>query len=973
MAIGKRKKRKANKQGRQGPWIDLAAGLIEQVNRFLPPSRRIQTFKRNRIARLKDILQEIDDARAALALKPESVANLERLSLALERMEHWDEAADLLASATPAPARIRIRPRDVDAKADEHLTLAIREISSRNWSAAAASLIRAADRTDQGRQLLFILLGSVLREAGSEEAARQAFRNAVAERAVKRICSREKPRSMEDLHNQTYSVYHRTAGQRPDMILYETFHGKSVSCNTAAMLRAALDNPRFRGFVHVLASVGSGSVPPELASREDVIVVGRNSNRFRRMLCEAGHLINNTTFPSFFIRRSFQKYLNTWHGTPMKTLGKFIPGKLGDHRNAQRNFLQATHILSQNPFTTDRIIQAHDIPECYRGLIAETGYPRVDVTVNATDATADEIKQRLGIPTDRKVIFFAPTWRGNLGDPEIEIGWTADALAALVTTGGGQNVVLYRGHHISKGAGQQRDVPWIVPCDTIDTNELLAITDVLVSDYSSIIFDFLPLGRPIILHAHDRKDYAASRGFFIEPETLGLSMSATLPELVEAVDGPTVPEKSLRSLYGGLEDGRSTDRAMAFFFDDDPTHVCERPKKRTSLLVFGGGLKKNGVTISLLARLANIDHTRYEVILVTMTSVLQADEDKLLHFSRLHPAVKIVDRGGKLTSTPLELVYNQRSEKNPNLPEALLDAFSHECDRTLGSLLDLDIAVDYGGYSRFWALFIARTKARRKLIYLHNDMIAERNMRFPDLDVVFSCYSHYDGFVSVTASSSEVNRASLAPFAGDRVDAFVHVPNPLDSEGILEMGASPLEPDLCPALATTRGMKFVNVARLSPEKGHRRLLDAFAKVRASQPDAGLFIVGDGPIRGELEDHARDLGLVDCVHFTGLLDNPLKVVNACDAFIFSSVHEGQGLALIEALILGKVSVSTDIPGPRDVLAGGLGLLVADSTEGIEEGMRACLEGWKPEVVFDPVRYNQEAEILFEKALLGNFRS
>lgn len=152
-----------------------------------------------------------------------------------------------------------------------------------------------------------------------------------------------------------------------------------------------------------------------------------------------------------------------------------------------------------------------------------------------------------------------------------------------------------------------------------------------------------------------------------------------------------------------------------------------------------------------------------------------------------------------------------------------------------------------------------------------------------------------------------------------------------------------------------------------PEKGQDRLLRAFSKALKSHPGITLHLVGDGPQREHLEALATKLRLGDSVRFHGLLDNPLPVVAACDVFIFSSVHEGQGLALIEALALGKPTVSTDIPGPRDVLAGGRGLLVPDSEDGLLDGILRCATGWKPAAAFDEAAYNAESAAWFEAAL------
>lgn len=957
--------------------MKIAAWGITRINRILPDTLKIHVFKHNRIAQIDEYLAHLENARQACAAQPDDPKCLETLSRALARLERWDEAAEALAKAIPAD-RPRLKSQEADAAAAPFLAAAEAHLVRNGWHEAAASQIRAIDRSDNQREALFLDLAAIHRKTGNPAAAHEAIRNAVIERSVATAAARLGSRSLETLRSRCYVVYHQTCAARQDLIVYETFHGKSVSCNPAAMLRAALDDPAFAGFTHVIVLDEAAKLPAWLEGRPDVLTVPRESNRYRRFLCEAGHLINNTTFPPYYIRRPFQKYLNTWHGTPMKTLGKFIEGKLGEHRNAQRNFLQASHILSQNAFTTEKLIVSHDIPDCFEGRFAETGYPRVDATVNAGASQKAELKAKLGIAPDRLVILYAPTWRGTLGSIETEAGKTIEALTTLAATHGGNAAILYRGHHLAgEGVETKQGQPWTEPDESVDTNDLLAICDILVSDYSSIIFDFLPLRRPIVLYAFDRDEYAKSRGYFIEPEHLGIPVCRTLAELGAAVNEARVGDETLAATYGGLEDGDSTRRAMDFFFRDDMSRAVRREATRPSILFFGGGLKKNGVTISLLARLNAIDHSKFEVILVTMTSSLTEDPEKVLHFKRVHPAVKIIDRGGKLSATPLDYLLNQRADQETELTEPMTALYQREARRILGPALALDVAIDYGGYSRLWAMLIGCCGAKRKLIYLHNDMIAERDMRFPELDSVFATYPLYDGFISVSASSADVNRRTLSDRAGGRPDAFVHVSNPVDYEAILNRAEHQAPAALAAKLPPARSspaedgsdLRFVNVARLSPEKGHKRLLHAFAKVRASHPRIRLYLVGDGPSREDLEKTAKRLRLGDSVVFLGQVDNPMPVIKLCDVFVFSSIHEGQGLALIEALLVGKTAISTDIPGPRDVLADGLGMLVPDSEDGLVQGMKDCIRGWKAPRSFDGEAYNIEAEAHFEHAIFG----
>lgn len=971
------KKLKKSKVGRYG--IRAAGTVVSLLNRRLPNCVRIRLSWLNPTRTLEDYERELAAARRACESKPEDQQCLDQLSRVLGRLERWDEAAEVLARTHVVSEAFEFRTKSVDRAAEVFFKNAQEHGLAGEWDAAAAAVSKALDRSDSKRDSLAIDFARILAISGDGDGAARAFRHAAIERAAAGAFKRGFNHNVEVVRTRCYAIYFQSADRRADVVMYESFHGKNVACNPAAMLYAALNDPWFKGFTHVVVLNDSAKLPAQLAEREDVVIVRRESNRYRYFLSHARYLINNNTFPSYFIRKPFQKYLNTWHGTPMKTLGRFVAGAYGEHRNAQHNFLHATHVLAQNEFTAEKLIRSHDIPCAFKGRFAVTGYPRVDAVINATADSKELLRRRLAVPPGCKVILFAPTWRGRLGAREEAGDPTRKALEALCSTYGGRVAVLYRGHHLTvEGTAIPESVPWIEPDEIIDTNDLLSITDILVSDYSSIIFDFMPLRKPLVLYAFDQEEYAQSRGFFIEPENLGVPICRSLEQLVSEVNDARVGDDSIAAIYSDVEDGGSTRRAMDFFFRDDDSLVISRERERPTILFFGGGFKKNGVTVSLLSRLNSINNDKFEVILVTMTAHMSEDADKMLHFGRVHPSVKIIDRGGRTCASPIEHLKSQRAAELPHIPDDVCELYKREALRVFGGGLEFDVAIDYGGYSHFWSLLIGCTVANRRVIYLHNDMVAERDMRFPELSSVFSCYPLFDRFVSVSASSAAVNRAALAEIAGNRPNAFVHVTNPIDYRAILDRADEDSEVLLAPRTRGTRRkpprneqkeLRFVNVARLSPEKGHERLLRAFARVYQSERGIKLYLVGDGPLRLKLERLARRLGIGRAVHFLGLVDNPLPIVKACDVFVFSSIHEGQGLALIEALILQRPAISTDIPGPNDVLADGLGMLVPDSEDGLVGGLLASINGWSPERRFDGAAYNTQSELLFEDVLFG----
>src|SRR5699024_7456552 len=157
---------------------------------------------------------------------------------------------------------------------------------------------------------------------------------------------------------------------------------------------------------------------------------------------------------------------------------------------------------------------------------------------------------------------------------------------------------------------------------------------------------------------------------------------------------------------------------------------------------------------------------------------------------------------------------------------------------------------------------------------------------------------------------------------------------------------------------------FITIGRLSPEKDHMKLIKSFFDLSKTHPDTRLYIVGEGALKTQLEQLVDRLNLNNRVIFTGQLNNPYPLLSMCDCFVLSSNYEGQAIVLLEALILEKPIITTDVPGPRSVVEGGYGLIVENTTEGLTDGMQQFLNDDRlNDKQFDYKGYQQNALSMF----------
>ena len=192
-------------------------------------------------------------------------------------------------------------------------------------------------------------------------------------------------------------------------------------------------------------------------------------------------------------------YINTWHGTPLKTLGKDMEGPIGQHKNIQRNFLHSDYILSPNKFTSEKLIDSHDLEGLYNGEIIEEGYPRMDLTFNTDkEELRKTLENIIELDPHKKIILYAPTWRGEVGSVSNINEELFNHISALNEKIPDDYQLILKVHTLLFKY-IKHDEQLMNKCipDCIDTNELLSLVDILITDYSSIFFDYMATNKPI--------------------------------------------------------------------------------------------------------------------------------------------------------------------------------------------------------------------------------------------------------------------------------------------------------------------------------------------------------------------------------------------------------------------------------------------------------------------------------------------
>lgn len=789
-------------------------------------------------------------------------------------------------------------------------------------------------------------------------------------------------------------VYTKTCKNVPihqQMIFYESYHGQSMTGNPYAVFRYLITHPSFQKYKHVWAIRDPIAIPEQYKDLSNVSFVSYRSKEYAKTLAIAKYLINDTTFPAYFLKRKGQTYANIWHGTPLKTMGLDIKKRgYTDHKNIQRNFLFTDYFVSPNRYTAEKLLKSHDVYNIFNGYVLDTGYPRIDLMFQADRM---KIRNEFQLPLNKKVILYAPTWRNRLDDEEKQQQQLVEDVKTIQKRFSREYVILLKTHYYETIKEEEiKCVP-----NSMDTNELLAIVDLLITDYSSIFFDFLPTKKPIIFFTRDLREYEQYRGTYLNMKELPGPLCETLEDVIYSIQHIEQVKLHFDNQYQSFikrfcyhDDGNACLRFVETVLQGKPSNFLFKTNTdKIKILLYGGGFLNNGITASIISLLNAIDYEKYDVTLIDHGN--NHSREKWNNIKKINQNIHHIFRVGTWNATLVELYRHALFLQTGSRKIAPKHMYKREFKRMVG-LTTFDIGIDFSGYSPFWATIFAYGDLHRKSIYLHSDMEKEMHKKVNDtyphrrnLKVVFSLYNLFDKVLSVSELTFKQNMRYLQ----DRVETqkMDYVVNTIDYNRVLSLknqgemlyefgketdSKSLLKPMVSYPLPNSADINFITIGRLGPEKDHSKLIRSFSKLTDEHSRIKLYIVGEGALKTTLLQLVKSLGLEGSVFFTGQLNNPYALLHNCDCFILPSNHEGQPIVLLEALILRKPIIVTDIPGSRSVIEGGYGLIVENSVAGLVSGMRRFLNGERlNEHVFDYKAYRNHAlDMFYEKVCNQN---
>src|SRR4051794_11477637 len=352
-----------------------------------------------------------------------------------------------------------------------------------------------------------------------------------------------------------------------DAVLYTSFDGRACSDSPRAIHEELV---RRESPLEQLWVVRDGMCrAPETAR-----TVRELSREWYEALGSARYVVTNDHFPSWFRRRPDQICLQTWHGAPLKPVGLDVTSRRQQLNPADwaQQVGNWQHVLSPSRFATPILKRAFSLED----EPLETGLPRTDVLLRPDrDEVGLEVRRRLGVPDGMRTVLYAPTFRNRVfdrrGNYRLDVRLDLERLRAAV---GDDTVILFRKHPyvVDPGPSEPRGFVYDVS-PYPDATELLLGADVLVTDYSSIMFDFANTGRPMLFYAYDldANGGAASRFYLDYAATVPGPVVRTTDELADALRDADAARSSYEARY---------DEFRKTFCELDDGHAAERVVER---------------------------------------------------------------------------------------------------------------------------------------------------------------------------------------------------------------------------------------------------------------------------------------------------------------------------------------------------------------------------------------------------------
>ena len=368
-------------------------------------------------------------------------------------------------------------------------------------------------------------------------------------------------------------------------IFFEVYDGRNYTCSPKAIYEKMLTMKEFKDFKFVWAF--NEPSKHDVMKDKRLVIVKTNTKDYYKYISSSKYWIVNSIMDECITKKKGQVYVQCWHGTPLKRLrydievnGAVLNTIEEIRKRNDRDAVKFDYFISPSKYCTEKFTSAFNLVALgKKDIIIEEGYPRNDSLFNRNKKEVDKIKDKLGIPKDKKVICYLPTFRDN--QHTSGVGYTynlAIDFDSLKKRFGKDYVILFKPHYfIANKIDLSKYKNFVYNVANYDEiNDIYLASDLLITDYSSVFFDYANLNRPVMFYMYDFDDYKNNlRDFYISLDELPGPIAKTQKELedyIVNIDKSISKHKKtydkFNDKYNYLDDGNASERVIRVVFDN---------------------------------------------------------------------------------------------------------------------------------------------------------------------------------------------------------------------------------------------------------------------------------------------------------------------------------------------------------------------------------------------------------------------
>lgn len=382
-----------------------------------------------------------------------------------------------------------------------------------------------------------------------------------------------------------YSYYKAKYKMDDKTILFEAFGGRNYTCSPKAIYEKMLTMKEFKDYTFVWSFIDPSK--HEVKKDKRLKIIKSKSKEYYKYMSISKYWIVNSIIEEGITKKKNQVYVQCWHGTPLKRLRYDIVVNGASLNSVEeirkRNDIDAKkfdYFISPSKYCTEKFTSAFNLKALGKeNIIIEEGYPRNDFLFNKTKKDIDAIKKKLGLPLDKKVIFYLPTFRDNQHTSGVGYTYKLEIdFDSLKKKFSKEYVILFSPHYfIENSIDLTKYKGFIFNVARYDEiNELYLVSDIIMTDYSSVFFDYANLKRPMLFYMYDIDDYKGNlRDFYISLDELPGPIAKIQDELennLKNIDKEFKKNKEkyekFNEKYNYLDDGNASERVIKVIFKE---------------------------------------------------------------------------------------------------------------------------------------------------------------------------------------------------------------------------------------------------------------------------------------------------------------------------------------------------------------------------------------------------------------------